>query len=100
MSPYCAASPCAAGFTELEAWDSDPGNAGGGGGAGCAIGAAGTALCASSEVQVSTTHFQLPSACFLQNSSSLPRSDKGMPCESPKRSSYAPVKYAASPDRV
>ena len=75
----------------------------GGGGAGCAGGAAEPAVgkapgalasgavdaatMSSSKAQVSTTHFQMPFACFLQISRRRPRSETGVPRESPKRSS-------------
>src|ERR1700676_4169557 len=97
MSPYFAAT------TRAGVGAPDSGTAGGGGGAvfasvaaepavgkvpwALAGGAADRAAMGSSKFQVSTMHFQVPSACFLQISRRRPRSDTGAPRESPKRSS-------------
>src|ERR1700693_309621 len=97
MSPYFVATALAG------VGGPDSRTAGGGGGAGCAGGAAEAAVgevpwalagggadgaaMGSSKFQVSTMHFQVPSACFLQISRRRPRSDIGGSRESPRRSS-------------
>src|SRR6266446_2385297 len=51
-----------------------------------------------SEFQMSVPHFHLPSACFSQTSTYLPRSLTGFPLASFIVSSYVPLKQARSPD--
>src|ERR1700681_4158062 len=97
MSPYFVAT------TRAGVGGPDSGTAAGGGGSVCASGgaeaavgevpwalgggAADGAAMGSSKFQVSTMHFQVPSACFLQISRRRPRSDIGASRESPRRSS-------------
>src|SRR6185369_7468021 len=53
-----------------------------------------------SELNISATHFQLPSACFFHTSKYFPLSVIGLPLSSFSLNSYVPLTYARSPERA